>query len=239
MFNSFNLFKRLQPMMDAAGEPGAGGTDPKPGTDPKTDPKPGTDPAPGTEPAKTDPEPKPGKSFSQEQLDEIITKRLVREQKKWQDQIDEDKRKAELTEAEKLKEGKAEAEAKVKTITAAANKRLVQAEAKVAASALGVKAEKIPYLLKLANLTDVTVDEDGTVDAAFLKTELENILKDLPELKGSTQNPNPVGGASNPAGGGNPGQKLYTKVELEKMSSEEINAHWTDIQEQMSKGLIR
>src|SRR5690606_9653767 len=50
------------------------------------------------------------KTITQEELDRIIQQRLQRERKKWEQQIEEERRKAAMTEAERLKAEKEEAE---------------------------------------------------------------------------------------------------------------------------------
>lgn len=89
---------------------------------------------------------------------------------------------------------KAEAAEKARlAVLETANKRIVAAEAKVIAVGLGIKSERTDYAVRLADLSKVTVSEDGTVDTAAIKTAIETVLKDLPELKGT--------GSADPASG--------------------------------------
>lgn len=138
--------------------------------------------------------------FTQEQLDKMIADRLKRAEKQWQQKVEEDKKKEQMTEAEKLKAEKEETEKKAKALQESANQRLTQAEAKIQATALGVKPEKLTYVLKLVDLSMVTVDENGIVDEKAAKAAVEAVLKDLPELKGSSTGGD-VGSGSNPGGG--------------------------------------
>jgi hypothetical protein len=68
---------------------------------------------------------------------------------------------------------------------AQANSRAVQAEMKVEAmtmaSELGVDQKTVPYLLKMADLSSAVVD--GQIDRDKLKEALNNVLKDVPQLK--------------------------------------------------------
>ena len=68
---------------------------------------------------------------------------------------------------------------------AEANARAIQAETKMQAMAmageLGVAPSKMPYLLKMADLSNVV--KDGAISEDALKESLNNVLKDLPELK--------------------------------------------------------
>jgi len=97
------------------------------------------------------------KTITQEELDRIIQQRLQRERKKWEQQIEEERRKAAMTEAERLKVEKEEAERKAQEAQAAANRRIIQAEAKAQALALGVRPERLEYVLRLADLSEIEV----------------------------------------------------------------------------------
>ena len=51
---------------------------------------------------------------------------------------------------------------------------------------LGIAPEKIPFVLKLADMSEV-MDKDGKISEENLKTALDNVLKVLPELKPQSQ----------------------------------------------------
>lgn len=51
---------------------------------------------------------------------------------------------------------------------------------------LGITPEKIPFVLKLADMSAV-MDKEGKISEENLKTALDNVLKALPELKPQTQ----------------------------------------------------
>lgn len=141
--------------------------------------------------------------FSQEDVDAIITKRLAREQKAWEAKLEEEKKKANMTEQEKLKAAAEEAEKKGKVAVDAANARIIAAEAKVQAAALGVKPEKVAYVLKLADLSGVAVDDNGNIDEKEVKKAVEKVTKDLPELlAGGTGGANLRGNPGGKAGQG-------------------------------------
>lgn len=125
-----------------------------------------------------------GKTFTQDDLDAILAKRLARERKQWEQQLEEERKKAAMTETEKLKAEKEDAERRAQEAQMAANQRLIHAEARVQAVTLGIKPERIAYALKLADLSGVEVDEQGNPDAAAIKAALEAVLNDLPELRG-------------------------------------------------------
>lgn len=172
------------------------------------------------------------KTFTQDELDAIIDKRLKRERKKWQDTVESEKKKAQMTEQERLKAEKEEAEKRVTEAEKRANQRLIRAEAKAMAAELGVKSERVNYLLKLADLDGVEVD-DGEVDASAVKTAVQQVVKDMPELIGKKA--------------GNTGddfsQTDQTKVlsleEIKKMSPEELDKNWEAVSDALEKGRIR
>lgn len=98
-----------------------------------------------------------------------------------------------------------------------ANNRALQAEIQLQAMTLsteiGVPVSKMQYLLKMAD-TSAAVNE-GKVDSAKLKEALEAVLKDVPELKGATDNGN---GSGFKIGADNNGDKGKTDdAELAKL----------------------
>lgn len=90
-----------------------------------------------------------------------------------------------------------------------ANARAIKAEidlkAMTMASELGVSVAKMPYLLKMADLSNVV--SDGSIDEEKLKENLNSVLKDVPELKNTVEN---TGGFKIGADGG---QKANTNNE--------------------------
>lgn len=91
------------------------------------------------------------------------------------------------------------AKAEAATAIAQANATLVSAAAQVAAVAAGAKADRITALLKLADLSEVTV-KDGTPDADAVKTAITKALTEYPEFKtGAT--PPPAGTSGGDMGG--------------------------------------
>lgn len=89
-----------------------------------------------------------------------------------------------------------EAQAKAQEAERRANERILQAEVKAQATALGVKSERLPYLLKLADLSGVEFNE-GEPNTEQIQAALETVLNDFPEFKAEPK-PNNVGGGSNP-----------------------------------------
>ena len=70
---------------------------------------------------------------------------------------------------------------------AAAQQAQIQAAATIAAVGLGIDAKTIPYVLKMADLSQV-MGQDGKINDEALKTALNKVLEDVPALK-----PTPAG----------------------------------------------
>jgi hypothetical protein len=178
----------------AGGDPNAGG-----GKDPNggnvSDPNKGKDPnVGGGGDSKL--------SMTQAELDSIITKRLAREQKAWETKLEDEKKKAAMTEAERLKAEKEEAEKKTKDIQSAANVRIARTEFKIAAQAAGVPTDRLDAAVKLADLSELTPNEKtGEIPKKALEDAVKMTLKANPFLQGSAGGGGGVGGGANPGGG--------------------------------------
>lgn len=121
------------------------------------------------------------KTFTQEQLDEIVTKRIARESKKFADydelkaklaeveKANEEKRLADLSETEKAKELADKIEAEKSDLLAQleaerkarANEKITNAFIKAASSA---NIEHIDDAIKLTDMSALTIDENGDVN---------------------------------------------------------------------------
>jgi|LSQX01.3.fsa_nt_gb hypothetical protein len=69
------------------------------------------------------------------------------------------------------------------------NQRLIQSEARTQAMLLQIKPERLDYALRLADLSHVKIDADGSIDTASIKSALEQMIKDIPELKATETQP--------------------------------------------------
>lgn len=139
--------------------------------------------------------------FTQADLDALISKRLARERKAWESAAEEERKKLEMTEGDRLKAEKAEAEKRAAESTAAANARILKTEARAALADAGVRSERRDYALRMLDLSDISMGDDGEPDPKALKAAVEALLSDIPELKG--------GGGATQAGAdmrGNAGQ---------------------------------
>lgn len=123
-----------------------------------------------------------GKTLTQEEFDRAITARLARERKAWEKTLEEEKAKAKMTEAEKLKAEKEEADKRAADVKTSADKRIINAESRIQAAAMGVSPERLSHVLKLTDLSAVEMGEDGEPDAKSIKAALEKVQKEVPEL---------------------------------------------------------
>lgn len=177
---------------------------------------------PNTDP-ESDPQ-EPPKTFTQEELDRIVADRLARERKKAEKYADyddikaklaeleaaEDERKrAEMTAAERLEAEKAEAlkaaeeaQAERDRALTAANQRLIKAEFKTLARESNIPADRLDAALKLADLSGVTVDDDG--NAQGVDDVVKALVEAHPYLAETKAQPKQIGGAS---GGNDPVDK--------------------------------
>ena len=65
---------------------------------------------------------------------------------------------------------------------AVAQKAMIDSAATMAAVSLGIDAKTIPYVLKMAELSQV-MGQDGRIDDGALKAALNKVLEDVPALK--------------------------------------------------------
>jgi hypothetical protein len=146
------------------------------------------------------------KAYTQAELDAMFQDRLDRQKrelhKEWTKAQEDAKRQADMTEAEKLAAKTTEAEAKAAEAEGRANQRVITAEAKVQAKDMGIKTDQIPYLLKLADLSTITIGDDGEPDAKALKQALQTVVAAFPAFK-----PESGGAAGGDFSGGGPGAK--------------------------------
>lgn len=65
---------------------------------------------------------------------------------------------------------------------ALAQQAMIEKEATLTAIGLGIDAKTIPYVLKMADLSQV-MGKDGKINVEMLKTALNKVLEDIPALK--------------------------------------------------------
>ena len=150
---------------------------------------------------------KGAKTYTQAELDALIEKRLARERKKYQQtntaaqqNTDEGAPAAEGTttvEVDVTEDARNQAAA----IIAQANQRLIQAIAQSEATKLNINPDYIADAVRLADLSSVKVNDDGTVDSKSITAALEAVLTRMPVLKATSEAP--AGGFKVGGQGGN------------------------------------
>ena len=119
------------------------------------------------------------KLFTQDELDAVISRRLERERKVWEKKIEDEKKKAAMTESERLKTEKEEAEKKADEVTQRANQRLIRSE--VIAQATKMNIVDADAAFALMDRDSITVDD--TTDAVTgVKEALTILVKAKPYL---------------------------------------------------------
>lgn len=171
---------------------------------------------PPQDPPADPPAPPKKLEMTQEEFDAKIAERLARDRKKYSDyddvktkladfeKADEERRKAAMTEQERLQAEKAEsdrkaqeAETKAQQALEAANQRLVKAEFRVLARELGVRPDALDDAFVLADKSAVKVGEDGTVEG--VKDVIEALIKAKPFLaEQAKREARTIGNPSNP-----------------------------------------
>lgn len=150
------------------------------------------------------------KTFTQAEVDAMIEKRLARERKKYQ-QSNPAPAAAQATaeEGATAPAGTVEvdvtedARQQAANIIAQANQRLIAAIAQSEATKLNINPNYIADAVRLADLSAVKVNDDGTVDTKSITDALEAVLTRMPILKAVAEAPAggfKVGGQGN----GNP-----------------------------------
>lgn len=129
------------------------------------------------------------RTFTQEQIDEIFRKRLRQAKAKWDAEAKAEADKAAMSESERLRVDKAEAEQRATAREEAANQRAIKSEAGLIAAQLGIRPDRIKHAIRLAELAAVQVDDDGEPDTAAIRAALEQVLGDVPELKTDSRAP--------------------------------------------------
>lgn len=120
------------------------------------------------------------KSFTQEDLDKIIRDRIKRERKAWEQKVEDEKKKAAMTESERLKAEKEESEKKAAAAVERANQRLIRSEVIAQATELKIVDPDAAYVLM--DKTGIEVEDDDSVTG--VKAALESLVKSKPYLVG-------------------------------------------------------
>lgn len=149
------------------------------------------------------------KTFTQAEVDAMIEKRLARERKKYQQtsgtqtqtQTTETTAAGNTTPATVEVDVTEDARQQAANIIAKANQRLIQAIAQSEATKLNINPDYVADAVRLADLSAVKVNDDGTVDTKSITTALEAVLERMPVLKTTAEAP--AGGFKVGGQGGN------------------------------------
>ena len=187
--------------------------------------EPTTDTLPDAPPP-TDAPPDGGKSFSQADVDRIVSERLARAKSSPPPDYDQLKaaaseleqlKAAQLSETEKLQKRAEAAEAKAAEAASRAQGALRRAAIVAAAQRAG--AVDPDAVVALLDQSSVTVDDDGTVTGA--EEAVKDLLKAKQYLVGKTPTPAPGGADGGPRG---KAPTSITKESLKAMTPQQIAA---------------
>lgn len=187
----------------------------------------GPAPAPASTPAppESPQTPPPTKiEFSKEQqahIDALIADAKARAEAKGKTagktEAEQAAQRAQMDEVDRLKAEKADAEKRTADARAAANTRIVRAEAKLAAVAAGVRPERVDAALRLIDLSAISVGEDGEPDAGAIALAFTSLKVELPELFGGASGTPRSGGDF---GQGPAGKRTYAQSEYAKLCAD-------------------
>lgn len=179
----------------------------------------------------------PPKKFTQADLDSAIDKRLARERRKHERELEKAK-------GGKGKDGKDSKPDPNEERVTRAQGRVVKTEAKAAALAAGVDPKRVARFLRLVELDDPGefLSDDDEPDEEAIAAAVEEALEDVPEFKAKSDDGDGKRGKGKSGGDGMNGdgeRKRWTRAEIDKMSPEEIDKNWDSIQEAMKAGAIK
>lgn len=125
---------------------------------------------------------------------------------------------------EGLKKGVSEWEKKYNDDTKALNDKLINQtkSSKIEIALLAAKAKNTKAVKALLDEEKISLDGENLIG---VNEQLEAIKKDNAYLFDDGRLPNPP-----PPYGGEPNGRVFTKADIEKMSTDEINANWEQIQ---------
>lgn len=151
------------------------------------------------------------KTFTQAEVDAMIKERLARERKKYSQQGNNNTAQGSTEGQTANTEGAGTTQVEVDVtedarqqaaaIIAQANQRLILAMAQSEATKLSINPDYIADAVRLADLSKVKVNDDGTVDTKSITTALEAVLERVPVFKAAAEAP--AGGFKVGGQGGN------------------------------------
>jgi hypothetical protein len=177
-------------------------------------------------------------TFTPEQqahIDALVADRVERAKKNAKEQAlaeaKQQRDREQMDENERLKAEKADAEKLAADAAAERDRVIVDAEAKVAALAAGVPADRLTKALRLLDLEAVAVT-DGKVDGAAIANAVKALKAEIPELFATPGSQRSGGDFS----GGGDGKRSFTAAEVKAMGPEEYAKHRDEIMAAMREG---
>lgn len=136
-------------------------------------------------PAVEDTKPAEGKTFTQEELDRILSQRLGRQQKEFEKTLQDAKATAEMTAAEAAEYKAKQALEEKAAAEAALGQARLDFSLRFAAIAAGVPADQVDAIVRLADTADVA-GSDG-LDEVKVRASVDAVLAKYPGLAGKPQ----------------------------------------------------
>ncbi|MFT9055540.1 MAG: hypothetical protein ABF449_02785 [Ethanoligenens sp.] len=150
----------------------------------------------------------PEKKYTDADLEAHTQKQLEKAKKKWEKEAAKTAVSTATAQAgEQAAQAQQQAAADESSARAdKATRRELRAAAKLTAVSLGIPASRADYAVRMADLSGVEIDDDDGPDGDAIKAAMEQVLKDIPELKPAAQaetaKPGLTVGANNSASAG-------------------------------------
>lgn len=158
--------------------------------------------------AQEQPQTEPEKKYTDADLEAHTQKQLEKAKKKWEKEAAKTAASTATAQAgDQTAQAQQQAAADESSARAdKATQRELRAAAKLAAVSLGIPAARADYAVRMADLSGVDIDDDDGPDSDAIKAAMEQVLKDIPELKPAAQaetaKPGLTVGANNSASAG-------------------------------------
>lgn len=188
----------------------------------------------------TDPTP-PAKTFTQDEVNALIGKRIKSEQSKFESDLKSLKERGDLDEVARLKAELADKD----TAIAASDRKVLESRlettAERAALTAGANPARVAKFLRTFDLDLDSLTDDGKIDADAVKALVESELNDSPEFK-SEGAPKPANDGKPTGGdftGANNSAKQWTRAEIAKLTPAEFDEHEAEISKQVAAGTVK
>ena len=212
IFKTF-MFASLFPFILIPGDSGEAGSGGENNNDDNSEGSKNDDNNKGEEDPEEDPEDSSKtKTYTQKEVDKMINKRIARERKAHEKELETQKKKANMDELEKAKFEKEEAEKKANDAIDRANNSLIKSEIIAKSASLGIIDPDAAF--SLINRSDIAIDKDGNISG--VDEALNDLVKNKPYLlkENNSNNTNNSGGKAGDDQNKNPGGKSFSMNDL-------------------------